>query len=424
MTLLDTLQFLVTFYMIGLVGVLAHEYGHALAAVRFGGAVNSLNVRFGPILFSRLIKIGRLKTNLCFRLFFVGGYVDIDKDSLVKFSRLQCVVVYLSGVLMNLLLAILAFALICISPKIITPPQYVVSVAPGAYTDGRTLLPANTAIVLSSLKETAGKTEWTLEPLASTGKSTEQKSYVMSIDEACSPDCEGMLQRLLGIELSKAFHRKDISRAIEEKLVVLTLNERHFGSIEAFQRYLSEVARVNMKLSIRAICGNQFCSYEDNASALLAHQWQPVSVRDQSVVSATMPLVTLPWVLTLEVLRETREGSRIALSVIGVLNEESRQYEGAFTRLAELYKAKGVFFSGWVIWVLAINVGMLVFNLIPFYGSDGCRVLQTLLMGKSKWRVISHQVFLAVSIGLVIFFLLGLMGKYITIWELLASVSG
>jgi membrane-associated protease RseP (regulator of RpoE activity) len=422
MTMSDVLQLLATFYLIGLVAVSVHEYGHALAAVRFGGAVKSLNVGFGPILYSRPIKIGQTKTNLYFRLIILGGYVDIDKDSFVKFSRAQCVVVYLSGVLMNLLLAILAFAWISVSQQSSTLPQYVVSVEPRDFTGGKAALPVNTDYVLSSLKETANQTEWRFEPTVLTGKSAEDMSRVIRIDEVCSPDCEGMLQRLLGIKLAKAFLRESIDNNAAQKLVVLSINETRFGSMEAFQQYLREAARVSRKLSVQAICGNQFCNYEDDVSTLLAYQWQQVSVNDQHVASATMPLVSLPWVLALEVLREAREGSRIALAAMGIAVEESRlQYQGAFTRLAELYKGKGVTFSGWAIWILVINITMLVFNLIPFYGSDGYRILQILVAGRTKWHHILQQVFLLASIGLVAFFLLGLLGKYIITWDYLTS---
>jgi len=403
---------------ISFVSVLAHEYGHALAVVRNSGRVKSLNIGFGPVLFSRPIKLGQLKTDFCVRLFFLGGYVALDEASFGSFSRVQRVLVYSGGVLMNLLLAVLAFAWITINPNQITPSQYVTRDVPPANAVGDALTPMNTTYALRSVKETATRTEWRFE----SPSSAEEVVHVKALAKPCSPDCDGVLLRVFGVELSKAFRRDAKSQGQAQELVVLSVAGRRFGSIDAFQAYLHDAARTNAKLSIEAICDNKFCKREADASALLADAWRPVDPRDFPVVAETWPLVSLPWVLAQEIVRAVTEGVNVFYATISGAGPQ--QYAGALTGLAEHYKAQGASFSGWAYLFLAVNVLFAVFNCVPFFGSDGYRLLKSLIDGKSNWHRVLHRALLVASIGLGIFFLLGALGSYIFFWKFLASIFG
>lgn len=101
--------------------------------------------------------------------------------------------------------------------------------------------------------------------------------------------------------------------------------------------------------------------------------------------------------------------------------DEPWKYEGTFTRLAKIYSTQGVSLEGWAVWAFVVNVGMIVFNLIPFFGSDGYRVIQTIAHGRTRRNVIVQRAILMASVGLIVFFSLGLAGGYIVLWEMLTS---
>lgn len=418
MTAAGILGDIATYWAVSFVAVLAHEYGHALAVVRYGGRVTSLNIGFGPILFSHPIKMGRLKTDFCCRLFFLGGYIALDEASFGSFSRAQRVVVYAGGVLLNLLLAVLAFAWINFNPNHLAPLQYVVRDVPPAAVSGPAPVPMNSTYVLHSFKETPTRSEWRFE---SSG-ATESEAHVKALTKPCSPDCDGVLLRVLGVELSKAFRLEAKSDGIPQDFVVLSISGARFGSLDAFQAYLRDAARTNMTLSIEAVCDNKFCKREGKASELLANSWQLIAPRDLHVVAETWPLVSLPWVLAHEIVRATSEGVNNLYALM--TGAGPQQYSGALERLDEHYKAQGVSFSGWTYLFLAVNVLLMVLNCIPFIGSDGYRVLECLIAGEAKWRRILHRVVLVASIGLATYFMLGMLGFYAVLWKFVVSTFG
>jgi Zn-dependent protease len=132
--------------------------------------------------------------------------------------------------------------------------------------------------------------------------------------------------------------------------------------------------------------------------------------------------MSLPWVLAQEIVRASREGGSFFLTKIGMLDEESPQYAGALARLRELYREQGVSFSGWASGIFTLNVLLIVFNLIPFFGSDGYRMVETLIKGESWVRFLLHRIFVVASIGVAVFFLLGILGNYIVTWLLFKSL--
>ncbi|MCA3039357.1 MAG: M50 family metallopeptidase [Rhodocyclaceae bacterium] len=71
--MLDNLTLIVVLYMMSLVAILLHEYGHAIALVHFGGRVKSLNVGFGRVVYSHPILMGRLDTVFNFRILPLGA---------------------------------------------------------------------------------------------------------------------------------------------------------------------------------------------------------------------------------------------------------------------------------------------------------------------------------------------------------------
>ncbi|MFO0325119.1 MAG: site-2 protease family protein [Burkholderiales bacterium] len=279
--MLDALPSLATLYAIGFVAVLAHEYGHAYAAARFGGRVESLNIGFGPALFSCAISAGRLSTRVYIRLLLIGGYVAIDEKSVAALPRTKRIVISLGGVLMNAAMAILAFAWLSYYPKAVEPLQHVVQALPAKYTGGKALLPDGEQYILRSLKQSEAKTEWEFEPLTLSS----QDSKVMVLPKACGGDCDSLLRRDLGIELSQAFRGEPDSGSGKTGFVVLSLNGNRFGNRYAFHDFLSAAARDNTVLSVEAICGNHFCNGSYGARELLAYRWHSTPVRDHQVVS-------------------------------------------------------------------------------------------------------------------------------------------
>lgn len=94
------------FYVVNLLCILiivaVHEYGHLLAAKRFGVAVPEFSVGAGPLLAS----FTHNETQYALRLFPIGGYVRIPERAMAELSRFQKIIVYLAGPLANLMLAV------------------------------------------------------------------------------------------------------------------------------------------------------------------------------------------------------------------------------------------------------------------------------------------------------------------------------
>lgn len=420
MPAVDTLFEITAFIAISIVAVLAHEYGHALAAVRNGGKVKSLNVGFGPVLFSRALSVGQLNTELRIRVFFFGGYVVLDESSLDNLGVPQRVVILLGGVLMNLILAVLAFLWISINPGKTTPLEYVVRDLPPRTVNGDLVAPMDSTYVLSSLKETIDRTEWRFE----SGDSSAQTAHTKTLKAPCSPDCDAVLARVFGIELSKAFRRTGNADPAGEKVIWLSVDGRRFSSVEALEEYLQHASRNESKLAIEAVCGTRRCKLEEMSSKFVGGNWESVAKRDVVVVSDSWALVTLPLVVTKEIIRSTYEGGKLVYDALFGVRNAGPHYEGALSRLGDFYKAQGVLFEGWVSLAFAFNIGLVAINCLPFYGSDGYRVLVIILEGPSRWRRVFTRVLLVLSVGWATFFLLGVMGAQVAVWTWLVSLVG
>lgn len=70
-----------TFLMFELV-VFFHEFGHFLAAKKFGVLICEFSVGFGPVIFKKFLN----KTKYCLRLFLIGGFVKFKDFEFKKLS--------------------------------------------------------------------------------------------------------------------------------------------------------------------------------------------------------------------------------------------------------------------------------------------------------------------------------------------------
>ena len=91
-----------------LIGVIFHEYGHMMAAKKFGIKVDKFCVGFGPMVWS---KTGKDGTKYGVAPFPFGGYCMIDEKTLDNRPLYQYVVVLLAGVVNNTILG-LAFSFV------------------------------------------------------------------------------------------------------------------------------------------------------------------------------------------------------------------------------------------------------------------------------------------------------------------------
>lgn len=88
--------------------VIVHELGHFLAAKKAGLAVEEFGLGYPP----RLASIKRQGTVYSLNAVPFGGFVKIDEDALADYPKLVRAGIISSGIIMNLLLAVVAFSLI------------------------------------------------------------------------------------------------------------------------------------------------------------------------------------------------------------------------------------------------------------------------------------------------------------------------
>lgn len=98
-----------TFLMFELV-VFFHEFGHFLAAKRFGVFVSEFSVGFGPVIFKKNFK----KTKFCLRFFLIGGFVRFKDLEFKYVSFLKKALIVLAGPFFNLLIGLISIAFVLI----------------------------------------------------------------------------------------------------------------------------------------------------------------------------------------------------------------------------------------------------------------------------------------------------------------------
>ncbi|OGY66139.1 MAG: hypothetical protein A3A16_02415 [Candidatus Harrisonbacteria bacterium RIFCSPLOWO2_01_FULL_44_18] len=86
-----------------------HELGHAIAAILCGVKVKRFSIGIGPGL---KIKNVPILNELIISPIFLGGYVMLDEEALTQKSLLKKLFVYVSGMLSNVLLAILLLVIL------------------------------------------------------------------------------------------------------------------------------------------------------------------------------------------------------------------------------------------------------------------------------------------------------------------------
>ncbi|MCE2723906.1 MAG: site-2 protease family protein [Burkholderiales bacterium] len=409
--MLDNLTLIVVLYMMNLVAILLHEYGHAIALVHFGGRVKSLNVGFGRVVYSHPILMGRLDTVFNFRIMPLGGFISLDTQSWPNPTRWQSIIVLASGVLMNLLLALITFVWICFIPRgDVTPVRTITNITiPQHFVEGTrfSVLPG---YVLTSVKETEKESRWSFEaPI----QSTDTSQTTMTLAGRCSPDCDTALIRGYGIELSKGFRAEVASGHALHGLTVLSIDDERFGSINSFSARITNVSQQSGFMKIEAICDQKYCRQQHDARDLAKLKWNAVPLKDQRVSSRVIPLLNMPFVMTTEMVRSSVESIRnliaIGSTMLGV--PKSTNHVGAFTRLKDHYYNEGVLWSRAATFFM-LNIGLVVLNIIPFFGSDGYHILSNMVgEGKSILSRTVRGMLFAVSIGLAAFVLLGMAGS-------------
>ena len=98
-----------TFLMFELV-VFFHEFGHFLAAKRFGVFVSEFSVGFGPVIFRRILK----KTKFCLRFFLIGGFINFKDFEFKKISVLKKGLIILAGPFVNILVGLFSIAFVLV----------------------------------------------------------------------------------------------------------------------------------------------------------------------------------------------------------------------------------------------------------------------------------------------------------------------
>ncbi len=88
--------------------VIVHELGHFLAAKKAGLAVEEFGLGYPP----RLVSVKHRGTVYSLNAVPFGGFVKIDEDALVDYPKSVRASIIASGIIMNLLLAVLAFSLV------------------------------------------------------------------------------------------------------------------------------------------------------------------------------------------------------------------------------------------------------------------------------------------------------------------------
>lgn len=83
--------------------ILIHELGHFLAAKLSKVGVLEFSIGMGPKILSKQIK----ETTYSLRLFLIGGFVQLDEEEYKESSWIKQIFILLSGVLFNLIFAII-----------------------------------------------------------------------------------------------------------------------------------------------------------------------------------------------------------------------------------------------------------------------------------------------------------------------------